>query len=399
MRLLLSLVSLVTQAFFLGAMMALPASAQQNAGSPDSGSANSGSANSATVNQTATTPNLVKTSFGTDAKGQPVDIYTLKNANGMVAKVTDYGATLTELWVPDPSGKIADVVLGFDSLSTYENTNGHFGGIIGRYANRIAGASFHLDGQHYLLSPNSGPNTVHGGVVGFDKHIWKAETMNNSPTASVKLTYFSRDMEEGFPGNLTTSVTYSLTADNALKIDYAAHTDKDTVINLTNHTYFNLAGAGNGNILHHVLQINADSYLPNDPLLVPTGQIVSVSGTPFDFRQPKEIGQDISQVVGGYDNNYILNSKADQLFEAAVVTEPTSKRVLHVLTTEPAVQFYSGNSLSDLISGIGGTYGPHHGFCLEAQHFSDSVHHPNFPTTILRPGQTYQQTTIYKFGP
>ncbi len=342
--------------------------------------------------------NLVQTDFGQDMHGQKIDLFTLKNANGMTAKVMTYGATLTELCVPDKRRKSVDIILGFDTLKPYEEQSPYFGATIGRYANRIAGSKFTLDGKEFYLAPNSGHNTLHGGIRGFDKRLWKAEPSNENGIAAVKFTYLSKDMEEGFPGNLTTTVTYSLNNDDELKIDYSASTDKPTPINLTNHAYFDLAGAGDESVLKHQVRINADSYTPVDKQLIPTGVIEPVKGTPFDFTEPKEIGKDIDKVPGGYDHNFVLRQSKGQLKEAAVVVEPISGRTLTMLTTEPGVQFYTGNFLDGTIRGIGGLYPKHYAFTLEAQHFPDSLHRDSWPPTILRPGQTYKQTTVYKFS-
>lgn len=342
--------------------------------------------------------NLTKTDFGTDMHGEKVDLFTLTNANGLVAKVMTYGATLTEFRVPDKRKKSVDIVLGFDTLKPYEEQSPYFGATIGRYANRIGGAKFILDGKEYFLAPNNSHNTLHGGIRGFDKRLWKAEPLNENGIAAVKFTYVSKDMEEGFPGNLTTTVVYSLNNDNELKIEYGATTDKPTPINLTNHAYFNLAGAGLEPVLKHQLRINADSYTPVDKQLIPTGTIEPVKGTAFDFTEPKDIGKDIETLSGGYDHNFVLRSNNGELKEAAVAVEPISGRALTMLTTEPGLQFYTGNFLDGTIRGIGGIYQKHCAFTLEAQHYPDSVHHDEWPTTILRPGQTYKQTTVYKFS-
>jgi aldose 1-epimerase len=342
--------------------------------------------------------NLWQTDFGKDMHGEKVDLYTLQNANGMIAKVMTYGATLTELRVPDKRRKSVDIVLGFDTLKPYEEQSPYFGATVGRFANRIGDAKFVLDGKEYFLAPNNTHNTLHGGIRGFDKRLWQAEPSNEGGVPSVKFTYLSKDMEEGFPGNLTTSVTYTLTNDDELKIDYVATTDKPTPINLTNHAYFDLAGAGDESVLHHLVRINADSYTPVDKELIPTGVIEPVKDTPFDFTEPKEIGRDLEKVKGGYDHNFVLRPSKGELKEAAVVVEPISGRTLTMLTTEPGVQFYTANFLDGTIHGIGGFYPKHFAFTLEAQHFPDSVHRDSWPTTILRPGQTYKQTTVYKFS-
>ncbi len=342
--------------------------------------------------------NLLQTDFGRDMHGEKIDLFTLKNANGMTAKVMTYGATLTELNVPDKRRKSVDIILGFDTLKPYEEQSPYFGATVGRYANRIGGSKFTLDGKEFFLAPNSGHNTLHGGIRGFDKRLWKAEPSNENGIAAVKFTYVSKDMEEGFPGNLTTSVTYSLNNEDELKIDYSATTDKPTPINLTNHAYFDLAGAGQESVLKHQVRINADSYTPVDKQLIPTGAIEPVKGTAFDFSEPKEIGKDIDKLADGYDHNFVLRQNKGELKEAAVVVEPISGRTLTMLTTEPGVQFYTGNFLDGTIRGIGGLYPKHYAFTLEAQHFPDSLHRDSWPTTILRPGSTYKQTTVYKFS-
>jgi len=345
--------------------------------------------------------------FGQTADGTKVQLYTLTNATGMVAKIMTYGGIVTELHVPDKDGKMADVVLGFNDLKGYlsDPPPPYFGAITGRVANRIAKGKFTLDGKEYTLATNNGPNALHGGVKGFDKRVWKATTsarQQNVP--ALALTYTSPDGEEGYPGTLTANVAYTLTDDNSLHIEYQARTDKATPINLTNHSYFNLAGQGSGDILGHVVMINADQYTPVDDTLIPTGQIAPVKGTALDFTTPTPIGAHIKEVGGkpvGYDHNFVLRRAgiADNvLAQAARVTEPKTGRVMEVLTTEPGVQFYTGNFLDGSIKGKGGAvYNQYTGFCLETQHFPDSIHHPNFPNAVLRPGQTYQSRTVYRF--
>jgi aldose 1-epimerase len=343
-----------------------------------------------------------KTAFGKMPDGKEVDLYTLTNAHGMTVKVTNYGGIVTELLVPDKNGKAENVVLGFDNLKDYLAGHPFFGALAGRVANRIAGAKFTLDGKEYKLAANNGPNTLHGGKAGFDKKLWKAEQVKAAGAVGVKLHYVSPDGEEGFPGNLDTTVTYWLTNDNELKIDYTATTDKATPVNLTHHGYFNLATPASGPMLGHELMIAADQYTPTDDALIPTGEIKSVKGTPLDFTKPTPIGDRIDQLKGnpgGYDHNYVLRGGGKGLALAARVHEPKSGRVMEVFTTEPAIQFYSGNFLNGKEKGHGGvTYRKHQGLCLEAQHFPDSVHHANFPSVILRPGETYRQTTVYKFS-
>jgi aldose 1-epimerase len=341
--------------------------------------------------------------FGKTRAGEPVELFTLTNSKGMQADITTFGGIVVSLKVPDRSGKSADVVLGFDTLDGYlTNPPPYFGALIGRYGNRIAGGRFSLTGTEYKLAQNNGPNHLHGGSRGFDKVVWKART----PDAhSLELTYVSKDGEEGYPGNLTATVTYNLTDNNELKLDYRATTDKDTVLNLTNHSYFNLAGQGEGDVLAHQIMINADRFTPVDSGLIPTGELRSVEGTPFDFRHPKAIGERIDApdeqiILGkGYDHNFVLNRSGNGLELAARVTEPKSGRVMEVLTTEPGVQFYTGNFLDGSIRGKGGkVYGRRFGLCLETQHFPDSPNKPNFPSVVLKPGAQYQTTTVYKFS-
>jgi aldose 1-epimerase len=343
---------------------------------------------------------ITKSDFGQTADGTKVDLYTLTNAHGVVAKITNYGGIVTELHVPDKAGAMADVVLGFDDLKGYLGTHPFFGALVGRVANRIAKGRFTLDGKDYTLAVNNGPNALHGGEKGFDKRVWQAVTASGAGGApALRLTYHSANGEEGYPGNLDATVTYTLTDDNALRIDYEAKTDQATPVNLTNHSYFNLAGQGHGTILDHVLMIAADYYTPVDNTLIPTGELKPVKGTPFDFTTPTPIGARIQQAGGnpvGYDHNYVLRPNAKP---AVRVRDPKSGRVMEMTTTEPGVQFYTGNFLDGTVKGKGGVAYPQYGgFCLEAQHFPDSVHHSNFPSVILRPGQTYRQTTQYKFS-
>lgn len=358
-----------------------------------------------------------KTPFGKTKDGTPVDLYTLTNRHGMTAKVMTYGATLTELIVPDRAGTPGDVVLGFDSLQPYLAGVPYFGATVGRVGNRIAKGTFTLDGKTYHLATNNGPNHLHGGNVGFDKVVWKAQVVPAKHGEAVKFTYRSRDGEEGYPGTLDVSVVYTLTDENQLRLDYAATTDKATPVNLTNHSYFNLSGDGSGSILGEVLMINADEITPVDDTLIPTGALLPVKGTVFDFTKPTAIGARIDQVPVappvGYDHNYVLRKAKGggreagtagrqaegALTLAARVADPKSGRVMEVLTTEPGVQFYSGNFLDGTIKNRHGVpYRIHDAFCLETQHFPDSVNHPNFPSTILRPGQVYRSTTVYAFS-
>ncbi|RKY88306.1 galactose-1-epimerase [candidate division KSB1 bacterium] len=332
------------------------------------------------------------------------DIYTLKNANGLEAKITNYGGILMSLMVPDRNGQFADIVLGYDTVEEYVKNNPYFGVIVGRYANRIAKGKFTLDGEEYILAKNNGENHLHGGIKGFGAVKWNAEKIEGPNGKSLKLTYLSKDGEEGYPGNLSVAVVYTLTDDNELKIDYSATTDKTTIVNLTNHSYFNLAGQGEGDILGHILMINADRFTPINRNFIPTGELRPVRGTPFDFTKPTAIGARINQkneqlIFGnGYDHNWVLNKKDAELSLAARVYEPRTGRVMEVYTTEPGIQFYTGNFLDGSIKGKGGkVYKFRYGFCLETQHFPDSPNKPDFPSVVLKPGEKYTQTTIYKF--
>lgn len=350
-------------------------------------------------------PGVVKVPYGKTKDGKPVDQYVLTNAKGMTVKLITYGAAITELWVPDREGKLADVNLGFEDLKGWESKgNPFFGCIVGRYANRIAGGKFSLDGKEYTLAKNNGPNHLHGGLKGFDKAVWHAKIVDPSrlPLA-VTFSHRSPDGEEGYPGNLDVEVTYELTDDNALNIHYKATTDKPTPINLTNHAYFNLAGHHAGDILDHLVTIKAANITPTDDSLIPTGKIEPVKDSPYDFTRPKKIGADLRKIKAkpiGYDINYVLDAgKTDKPALAVTVFEPGSGRVLEMLTTEPGVQFYTGNFLDGTVKGKGGAvYKQHAGFCLEAQHFPDSPNQSTFPSVILRPGKTYSQTTIFRFS-
>ena len=328
----------------------------------------------------------------------PVTEYTLTNSSGMQVSILNYGGTITKLMVPDRNGKMGDVVLGFETFGGYmQKKDPYIGALVGRYANRIANAKFTMDGKTYKLAPNNSGNSLHGGNVGFDKVIWTSEKIGDS---SLKLTYQSKDGEEGYPGNLNVQVIYTLGADNSLKIDYTATTDQATPVNLTNHSYFNLSAGKDSTVLDHVLKLDADKYTPVNDQLIPTGQIANVKGTPLDFTTPKAIGKDIGSVKGGFDHNWILNKRGTELQEAATVYDPGSGRYMEVLTTQPGIQFYSGNFLNgDLqLTKEGQIYIPHSGLCLETQHYPDSPNEPSFPNTILRPGETYKQTTVYKFS-
>ena len=348
---------------------------------------------------------LKKSAFGKTKDGQPVGIYTLTNSGGMEIAITNYGGVVVSIKAPDRNGKFADVVLGFDTFDAYLNNTPFFGALVGRYGNRIARARFTLDGHEYHLAANDNGNTLHGGLKGFDKRLWQAKDVSTKEAPALELTYLSKDGEEGFPGNLSVTVTYSLTPKNELKIDYATSTDKDTVLNLTNHSYFNLAGQGEGNILSHLMMINADRFTPVDATLIPTGELKSVAGTPLDFRKPTAIGARIDaddqqmKFGRGYDHNFVLNRKGGGLILAARVTEPSSGRVLEVLTTQPGLQFYTGNFLDGTIHGKAGKIYPRRSaFCMETQHFPDSPNQPQFPTAVLKPGEHFQSTTVFRFS-
>ena len=337
---------------------------------------------------------IVKESFGQTRDGQNVDAFIFTNANGVMAKVMNYGATIVSVEVPDRAGRMADVVLGFDDVAGYQGAdNPYFGACCGRFANRIAGGKFPLDGVEYSLAVNNEPNALHGGLIGFDKKIWEAEIAGDS----VRMSLTSPDGEEGYPGTLRITVVYTLTADNELRIDYTAETDKKTVLNLTNHSYFNLAGSGT--VLDHAMQINADHYAVVDGNSIPTGELRGVAGTEMDFRTSQAIGAEIDRTAEGYDHNYCINqSAAGELTFTARVVEPESGRTLECWTTEPGVQLYTGNFL-DAVKGKGGrVYNQREAFCLETQHYPDSPNHLEFPSTELGPGETYTQTCIYKFG-
>jgi aldose 1-epimerase len=337
--------------------------------------------------------------YGITPDGTPVSLHELTNGR-LTARVISFGAIVTELHVPDRHGRTADVVLGFDTLADYVGSNRpHFGAAIGRVANRVAGGKFSLDGREYTLAVNNGPNSLHGGKKGFDKVVWTARDVQGS---TVALSYLSPDGEEGYPGNLSVTVTYTLTPDDALAIEYTATTDRPTPVNLTNHSYFNLAGHGAGDVLGHEVMIAADVYTPFDPTQIPTGAIEPVRGTPLDFTTPAPVGARLAEVGGvpaGYDHNYVLRGGPDSPGLAARVRDPGTGRVMEMLTTEPGVQLYTGNHLDGSIVGKGGVrYRQYQGLCLEAQHYPDSVHHPSFPSIILRPGETYRQTTVYRFS-
>jgi len=347
---------------------------------------------------------ITKEAFGSSGDGEAADLYTLTNANGMVVQITNYGGIITKWMAPDKDGQMADVVLGFDSLSNYVAGHPMFGALVGRYGNRIAGGEFKLDGETYTLAKNNGPNHLHGGRKGFDKKVWQAEEINDGGNVGLKLTTTSADMEEGFPGKLDLTVTYTLTNDGELKIDYQATTGKPTIINLTNHCYFNLTGMKR-DVLAHEAMINSDSLVAVDATLIPTGKLISVAGTAFDFRKPTAIGARIDdqsdeqiKMGGGYDHCWALNDSGSGMTNAATVYEPTSGRVLEVSTTEPGVQFYTGNFLDGKLSGKGATYSKRMGFCLETEHYPDSPNQPQFPSVVLRPGETYNTSTVFKMS-
>jgi aldose 1-epimerase len=347
---------------------------------------------------------IERTVFGKLPDGRSADLFTLTNAQGAQVKITNYGGIVVSVRVPDRDGRLGDVVLGFDDLEGYLTESPYFGCIVGRYANRIAGGTFELDGQSFTLARNDGPNHLHGGETGFDKKLWKCEEIREQDAVGIRLTNTSPDGEEGYPGRLETAVTYRWTNDNALRITYEAVTDKKTVVNLTNHSYFNLAGGGD--ILDHLLMINSERFTPVDNTLIPSGERLPVEGTPMDFRERVAIGARIEDEYvqlhfgpGGYDHNWVLNRAGGDLCLAARVWEPVTGRILAVETTQPGIQFYSGNFLDGSITGKSGeVYQKHAGFCLETQHFPDSPNQPVFPSVTLEPGEQYKQVTVYRFS-
>lgn len=349
---------------------------------------------------------ISKTDFGKTPAGKAVEIYTLRNAKGAEARIMTYGGIVQSLKLPDRNGKLEDIVLGYDDLAGYIKETPYFGALIGRYGNRIGGAKFTLDGKTYTLAGNNKGNSLHGGKKGFDKVVWQvAEAEVEEHGSELELTYLSPDGEEGFPGNLKVTAEYSLTDDNELKVEFTAKTDKPTVVNLTHHSYFNLRGQGNGDILDHVVQINADKTTPVDKGLIPTGDLADVTGTPFDFRKPTTIGARINapdtvlQYGPGYDHNWVINKPAGKFGLQARVVEPTSGRVMEVWSDEPGLQFYAGNFLDGSIKGKGGVAYQHRtGFCMEPQHYPDSPNKPQFPSVVLKPGQTYHNVIVYKFS-
>jgi aldose 1-epimerase len=342
---------------------------------------------------------IIKKAFGKTNDGKNVDLYTLTNTNGLKTEIMNYGGIVKTLYVPDRNGNLDDIVLGYDTLDEYIKDNSpYFGALIGRCGNRIAKGKFTLNGVEYKLATNNGQNHLHGGIKGFDKVVWNAQPLEQDDGPALKLSYLSKDGEEGYPGNLNCTIIYSLTNNNELKISYEAKTDKTTIVNLTHHSYFNLASHGSGDILAHQLMINADRFTAVDEELMPTGEIKPVKGTPMDFTKPTAIGSRINKVKGGYDHNYVLNSSDGSLALAASVYEPESGRVMEIFTTEPGVQFYAGNFLDGSIEGKGAVYNKHNGFCLETQHYPDAPNKPAFPSIVLRPGAKYTHLTVHKFS-
>lgn len=367
-------------------------SSQQQTGNSDSTSTDS-------------TSNMIpsKANYQDTVEGKATDLYVLKNANNMQVAITNFGGRVVNIVVPDKDGKMTDVALGYEKLSGYQKANEpYFGAIIGRYGNRIGNAQFQLDGKTYKLAANNGPASLHGGPTGFHARVWDANQVNDY---TLELSYVSKDGEEGFPGNLTCKVVYTLTDDNGIKIDYTATTDKATVVNLTNHTYFNLNGEGNGDINDHILKINATKFTPVDAALIPTGELKDVAGTPFDFTKPTAVGERVDaddaqlKLGKGYDHNFVLTNGDTTMKQAALITGPKTGISMEVLTTEPGIQFYGGNFMEGKENDgkAGKAYPFRTGFCLETQHFPDSPNKPSFPTTTLKPGETYKTSTIYKF--
>jgi aldose 1-epimerase len=361
-----------------------------------------GIADSSTPAPSPTVAGVTSRDFGKTPPGEPVKLYTLTNKNGVSVSIMNYGATIVDILVPDRNGVFADVALGFDHFTPYLHQTDYLGATIGRYANRIAKGTFVLDRVTYHLPVNNGPNSLHGGARGFDKHIWKEEAVDSDQPA-VRFSLLSSDGDQGYPGNLFATVTFTLNDDNELRIDYRATSDKKTVINLTNHSYFNLAGAGHGLILDQVATLHADSYLPSDANLLPTGEIKDVTGTIYDFRQPTPIGLHLNETGTqpiGYDTAYVLKKGFFSDWQlAAEVDDPHSGRTLKVYTDQPSIQFYTGNFLDGSLTGKGHkVYQQHAGFCLETQHYPDSPNHDDFPSTVLQPGDTYKTSTVYAFG-
>lgn len=355
--------------------------------------------------------NISKESLGTLADSTEVELYTLRNTSGATVKITNYGAIVTSIQMPDKTGQVGEVVLGFDQVQGYLTkeylaTGPYFGSVVGRYGNRIAKGRFSLEGKQYKLAVNNGPNHLHGGLKGFDKRVWTARPLDSDTITKLHLTYLSKDGEEGYPGNLQVSVTYTLTNNNELRMEYQASTDKPTVVNLTNHSYFNLAQGAAPNVLDHQVTLNADRYVAVNETLIPTGDLKPVKGTPFDFTTPHAIGERIGKVEGGYDHTWVFSRNGGKagggdgdLFLGARVVAPSTGRVMEVLTDQPGVQFYTGNFLNGTFKGHGDqTYVKHYGFCLETQHFPDSPNQSKFPSVVLRPGETYRTVTVYRFS-
>lgn len=349
---------------------------------------------------------LQKENWGKTEAGEEIFLYTLRNANGIEVRITNYGGRVVSLKTPDRKGQFGDIVLGFDDLAGYLGKNPYFGALVGRYANRIANAEFQLNGTRYPLARNNGDNSLHGGWKGFDKKVWQAHEIISGQDPALELSYLSADGEEGYPGKLQVTVRYTLTSSSdELRLDYSATTDKDTVLNLTNHSYFDLSGQGAGKILDYEVMIHADRFTPVNAHLIPTGELRPVEGTPFDFRQPKPIGSRINESDGqlklaiGYDHNFVLNRASNSPSLAARASDPHSGRVLEVLTTQPGIQFYTGNHLDGSVTGKSGVaYGFRSGMCFETQHFPDAPNHPEFPSTELKAGQRYQRTTMFRFS-
>lgn len=339
---------------------------------------------------------LERTVYGQMPDGREIQLFTCRNKNGLVIKLTDYGAILVSVETPDRSGQVDNITLGFPSLDEYLQHNPFFGATVGRYANRIGNARFTLDGREYTLAANNGPNHLHGGIVGFDKVVWSAEPFESANAAGVRFRRTSPAGEEGYPGNLSVTAIYTLNDSDELRMEFIATTDEATPVNLTNHAYWNLAGAGSGDVLDQVMMIVANHYLAVDSGLIPTGELVPVEGTPLDFRTPKPIGAEIDQIdIGGYDHCYVLGEADGTLSLAARVQDPGSGRAMEIYTTQPGMQFYSGNFLDG--SPQSGGFDKHHAFCLETQHYPDSPNKPDFPSTILRPGEEYRQVTVHRF--
>lgn len=361
--------------------------------------------NNKTNDKTMAESNILEVPFGVLASGDSVKLFTLKNANGMEVAISDLGGTIIKWTAPDKEGKFEDITLGSNNPEDYLSNTKYLGALIGRFGNRIAKGKFSLDGKEYTLAINNGPNSLHGGLNGFNAAIWNATPIDGAEPA-LKLTYLSKDGEEGYPGNLNVEVVYTLKNDNSLSIDYKATTDKSTVVNLTNHAYFNLKGEGNGDITDHEITINADKFLPTDAGLIPTGELKPVKGTPFDFTTAHLIGERINdstdndiKLGGGFDHCWVFTDQSNKLKSIANVLEPVSGRTMEVFTTEPAVQFYTGNFLNGKATGKSGKkYEFRYGFCLETQHFPDAPNQSAFPSTVLKPGDTYTSTTVYKFG-